>query len=643
MSAFLRLYVLGSLEPKKANRTLTTFAEYQSLRGLSRVDMSRKEVETLVSLIGNLRGYVESGYPAIDIKTLRDIGARLFNILVTERTKDIFLIANGENRASKRFLPLEIVAEDFEIAGWPWEYMYNSGDKSFIAQEFHPVSRSIFSINSRPALPPKKGRVSILLILGVPPDDPYTTPAEEVKSISEVFHASLGTENFDLEILPAADYKKLEGGIGSREVDIVHYFGHAGFDHEQGQGFLSIARTGGNPFKIHAIQFAQLLMESHVRLVFLNACKTAQGSTTDNPGRSSVAATLINAGIPAVIGTQFSLPDVSAHSLSATVYKALLTGKPIGEAVRVGRNAMFFAEKAAFFDWGIPVLYSTDPSQIIFPPSNGKSDQRPGRVTVYQPPHIVFTSGTRAPAIGRSEVLAGSGARYNAGDKTKANEKARVKVALLDIDAKVGFLPDLARRINGAQGYYYFKVVYVPIPSGYVRTDLSEDPQTFVPRLQDVLRPLPKQLQVDFVCGLTQHLIASGSKGREYWNYFTSSVTDSNSVFVISTFDLRRYAHQAKKPFAKAVFSLCLSMLVASDSRWEIDFHRKTAGCLFDFCENRDDIMFNLRKTKFDHKSCRSKIEDPVQLAAIDNFYALEFSEPGEPAPGAGRLTKRLR
>lgn len=629
MSAFLRLYVLGSLDPSNLKRTLTTFAEYKALRGLSRVDMSKAEVDALISSIGNLRGHIEGGYPIIDVKALREIGARLFNILITDRTKDIFLTATGENRANNELLPLEIVAEDFEIAGWPWEYMYNSGDKRFIAQEFHPVSRSIFSMSSRPALPPKKSRIRLLLILGVPPEDPYTTPTEEVKCISEVFQAALGSENFDIEILPAADYKKLQGGITSRDVDIVHYFGHAGYDQEQGQGFLSIERPGRSPFRIYAIQFAQLLMESRVRLVFLNACKTAQGSPTDNPGRSSVAATLLDTGIPAVIGTQFSLPDVSAHSLSVTIYKALLTGKPIGEAVRVGRNAMSFADKAAFFDWGIPVLYSTDPAQIIFPPKSGNSARAAAspRVLVGQPQSFVATRLPTGIAVDSSGVVTSARPISKSARKDKPSKKAKVRVALLDIDSKIGFLPELARRVNAAQDYYNFEVVYVAVPSGYVRTDLSDNPQTFVPRLSEVLEPLPQQLHVDFVCGLTQHLIAGGAKGDEYWNYFTSSIGESDSVFVVSTFDLRRYAREARKSFAKAVFSLCLSMLVASDPRWGIDFHKKTAGCLFDFCEKRDDILVGLKKMKFDHEPCRSKIKDPVQLKAIDSFFALEFSE----------------
>jgi hypothetical protein len=48
----------------------------------------------------------------------------------------------------------------------------------------------------------------------------------------------------------------------------VHYFGNAGFDHEQGQGFLSIARSSESSFRIYATNFAQLLTASKVRLSF---------------------------------------------------------------------------------------------------------------------------------------------------------------------------------------------------------------------------------------------------------------------------------------------------------------------------------------------------------------------------------------
>src|SRR5262249_46364091 len=157
----------------------TIFAEYKALRGLSRVTLTNVELEALAASMSNLRGYVEGGFPVINMEALRSMGSRLFNILITNKTRDLFLMATGESMGREEFLPLEIIAEDFEIAGWPWEYMYNSSDGKFIAQEFHPVSRSIFSMSARPPIPPTEGPIRILMILGVPPDDPYTTPTEE--------------------------------------------------------------------------------------------------------------------------------------------------------------------------------------------------------------------------------------------------------------------------------------------------------------------------------------------------------------------------------------------------------------------------------------------------------------------------------
>lgn len=625
--AVLRLYILGSLDRNKS--LLTIFAEYKALRGLSHVELSSEEVSAVTTSINNLRGYVEGGYPAIDINALKQIGTRLFNILITDKARDLFLLATGESKATSDFLPLEIVAEDFEIAGWPWEYLYNSGDKKFIAQEFHPVSRSIFSMSSRPSLPPNKGKIHILMILGVPPDDAYTTPSEEVKVIQEVFKAHMGIDDFELTILPSSEYRKLQGGIDSKRVDIVHYFGHAGFDHVRGEGFLSINRPGEEPFKIYATNFAQLLMSSRVRLVFLNACKTAEGSPTDNPGRSSVAATLVDTGISAVIGTQFSLPDMSAHSLSTTIYNALLTGKSIGEAVRIGRNAMFFADKADFFDWGIPVLYSTDPAQIIFPSHGDAPNWAPTFEKAIAKQSLIDTFESSPVPGGPSVVV----------ERTRpSNNDAKIKkVAIVDIDAKVGSLPDLAELVNGAQDYYNFEIAYIPVPSGYVRTDLGGGPQTFIPRLSKSLKSLPTQLRVDFVCAMTQNLIAGVEAGGEFWNYFSSPIDGSDQVFLVSTFDMRRYAFESNVSFAKAVLRLCLSMLLALDSRWNLGFHPSTAGCLFDFCQQRDDIMVGLKRMKFDHKPCRSRIKDPRQLKAIDAVLALEFSEVGENTASTNR------
>lgn len=282
---------------------------------------------------------------------------------------------------------------------------------------------------------------------------------------------------------------------------------------------------------------------------------------------------------------------------------------------------MSFADRAKFFDWGIPVLYGPNPNQVLFPSRTQQPRSTPSSTSVV----ISERSSKSAPDLGTFEL---SDRPAVVVGRTRPEEaETRLRVVIVDINSKVGFLADTVILMNCIQNYYHFEVAYPPVPGGYVRTDLSRKPQTFVPRLSSILLELRDDLRADYLCGLTQHLIAGEVDGDLLWNFFTSSILADNTTFVVSTFDLRRYAHEAGVAFPKAVVGLCLSMLVASDSRWGIEFHDETAGCLFDFCEERDDIVVGLQKTHFDHEACRKKIKDPAQMEAIDAFYATDFSK----------------
>jgi hypothetical protein len=608
-----RLYVIGRLAKDQPQQSLTAFAEYRTARALSRIEIQGARLQSLLEQIGNLRSFVEAGAPEFEKIALKRLGQDLLEILLVGKTRDLFFTATGE-RQERQLLPLEVIAEDPEVAGWPWEYLYDPAADAFISQEFHPISRSIFTSTKPSLCGPVDGKVRLLIILGVPPDDSDTMPKEEVKYISDVFSSQLDDERFEITVLNAEDYQQLISYLTTRQFEIVHYFGHAGFNYEEGEGYLSIKRPGKDKFHMPANMFARLLRDRGIRLVFLNACKTAIGALTENPGRSSIAAALLDRGIPAVIATQFSLPESSAHFLAATIYNTLLTGKPIGDAIRDGRNAMGFSDSAQFFDWGIPVLYSTIHTQIILPSIQAEPRWAKSYVNALDTGNLVESLATTR-VRGAPSIL---------DERTRSDGKgAKCRVALIDIDSKVGFLPDLAQSANEAQDYYYFEVVYLPVPSGYARHDINVETQTYLPRLTSVLDATPKSLDVDFACCLTGNMVATKEDDVTWSNLFAATLPDNDRVVVVSTFRMREYAREAGRPFAKSVLIVCLSMLVEADPRWAIKRHEKTYGCLFDFCGNRDDIVVGLRKMRFDHEVCRKKIKDKGQLKAIDALASL--------------------
>lgn len=103
-----------------------------------------------------------------------------------------------------------------------------------------------------------------------------------------------------------------------------------------------------------ATKLAELLKESKLQLVVLNGCQTSQSNTRSFES-TGVATTLIQAGIPAVIGMQLAIDDISAAHFSRAFYRALSSGLPLEEAVNEGRRSV--KESESSHEWGVPTLF----------------------------------------------------------------------------------------------------------------------------------------------------------------------------------------------------------------------------------------------------------------------------------------------
>lgn len=617
-----KLYILGQVN--NYSQPLTTLAEFHNSRAIERITLNKKHVETLTKGIRDLHKFVETSSPKIEQQALEDLGEQLCNLILQRKVRSLFDIATGR---SPELLPFEIFVEDATITSWPWEYLYDANQKCFLSQEFHPISRGIFTVHQQPALRPIKDKVRILLIIGVLNGDGQTTPQDEIKWIKEVFGAQLATNSVEIKVMQAASPAEIDKEFQNATYDVLHYFGHARFDDGKDQGYLKLERSRVNSFKFYANELAMSVANKNIRLVFLNACETGRTSKKGDPARSSIAAALLARGIPAVIATQFSIPDITAHYLSSMTYNSLATGLPLIEAMRNGRHAMSYSDESRITDWGIPVLYTSDPELVIFPKSKGAAPQEWS--DEYRQ---ALESRSPLKALGMSNMPDSPSVTVERTALPKNKEVAKMRVALIDFDAKVGFLPDLVQQANNAQHYYNFEVNYLPLPSGSIGTDFfgktskAEFPQLYLPAIEDYLITTPEDLNVDKVCCLTRCRVAGVDQEQgQFQDYRASALNNSEDVMVISVYKLRDYAKQASVSYAKAILYICLSMVVGTDERLPAMIHAKTYGCIFDDCENRDDLVVGLKRMKFDHPKCRRRIKDKEQLAAIDSLLALEL------------------
>src|SRR6266446_8799192 len=252
-----RLYVLGHLDDRSPHQDLTTLAEFETGRALVRLSPKKAELDSLTKKITDLRGFLEANYPSDYSETsLQQFGGELFDLLIKDDVKDLFRFAKGR---SEGFTPFEIFLEDYRIASWPWEYLYDK--KHFLCQEFHPICRGIFTVDSRRPVPARKGKVRLLLVVAVPPDDPEASPEEQIKWIREVLKTPLAEGSVELKVMRATAPSELQMELRNNRYDILHFFGHAAYDPGRKQGYLKFHRPGRESFRFYAVNFANLLIE----------------------------------------------------------------------------------------------------------------------------------------------------------------------------------------------------------------------------------------------------------------------------------------------------------------------------------------------------------------------------------------------
>lgn len=169
-------------------------------------------------------------------------------------------------------------------------------------------------------------------------------------------------------------------------VDVLHFDGHGVYDPHHGLGALCFespqdqSKLGKRRTAlVYADELGGLLRDYHIPLVFLDACQTAQ---TEKDPTASVAAKLLEMGVGSVVAMSHSVLVETSRRFVNAFYKALATGKRIGEAMLEGqlhlygdshRGKVIGSREFHLKDWFVPVLYQEqhDPQLFAEIPSRG--------------------------------------------------------------------------------------------------------------------------------------------------------------------------------------------------------------------------------------------------------------------------------
>jgi tetratricopeptide (TPR) repeat protein len=320
------------------------------------------ELENFILKVGIPRRRVRS-FRSPQMEEAKRFGSRLFDALFTDDIREVYKGAQRVAEEKQRGLRVTLYLTGVpELMGTPWELLYER--PRFLAQSIYtPVVRSLDLKDVRPArklaLP-----IEILGMVSRPHGYDNLNVDLEREKLERALSSSIQGGLVRLNWLDRATLSELDRRIGAAdEVHILHYIGHGGYNSRLGGGFLFMEDRDGNPHQVTGEELGALLYdERSLRLVVLNACEGAR--TSEEDPFSGVASSLVEVGIPAVIGMQFEITDEAAITFADRLYGALAEGYPVDAALANARKAMFADGNDVEF--GTPVLFLRTAESRLF-------------------------------------------------------------------------------------------------------------------------------------------------------------------------------------------------------------------------------------------------------------------------------------
>lgn len=296
-----------------------------------------------------------------------EIGSALFEALFPGRIRRLFdqsragvdtVRPDGDLQGMRLRLRLDLEKERMRpLAALPWELLYDP-----LSRDFYGQGRLLLLVRHLAAPVPARALpvtppLRILAVAASPEGLHKLDLDQEIQNLRDVL---AGNGRLQVTVLPGATRDGLRLALRRERPHILHFLGHGQFSQETGEGFLYFQKPDGTSDPVGGEPLARLTKEfPHVRLVVLNACRTAQMARSQgHTPFTSTGAALSLAGIPAVVAMQFKISDPGAIRFSKVFYESLADGDPVDVAVGEGRREIYnLWYRSSSVEWAAPVLF----------------------------------------------------------------------------------------------------------------------------------------------------------------------------------------------------------------------------------------------------------------------------------------------
>ncbi|MFN8439283.1 MAG: SUMF1/EgtB/PvdO family nonheme iron enzyme [Caldilineaceae bacterium] len=360
--------------------------------------------------------------------TVQGLGQQLFDFALSgEVLAQLRACQRAAKSQHKEGVRLRLRIFDPELAGLPWEYLYDSRLRDFIALD--PTLPLVRYLHHPHAVAPTSlvAPLRILAMVAAPINLPALDVTAEKQRVEQAVANLQADGRVELHWLSGETALDLQSALRKGPWHIFHFIGHGDFDPLRDEGYVVLCNPRNRQAEpLYATQLARLLaaQSNHLRFVLLNACDSGRGSSSDI--FSSTAETLINRDLPAVLAMQYSITDDAATLFAQHLYESLADGLPIDRSVAEARNALALADSQNL-EWGVPVLHMRLPDGVLFELAsaesgmrNAESDRRSSANIVQDKPATRHSPATtRTPKIDFDWVTIAAGEFLMGSDRAK--------------------------------------------------------------------------------------------------------------------------------------------------------------------------------------------------------------------------------
>jgi CHAT domain len=334
-------------------RTVASAPDGATATGAFVLPFSKTEIDNFVLRVGRRRLPVRS-YRSAQMEEARNFGSRLFEALMVDDVRDVFHATRAvADQADEGVRITLCLADAPELMNLPWEFLYER--PRFLAQSIYsPVVRSL-DLKQVRSPHPLELPLRVLCMISAPSGFDTLDVEHEKAKVLNALAPLCDAGRVTIDWLQHGTLRELDEAIShSPGFHVFHYIGHGGYDPRSEGGILVLENEQGGAHEVSGEELGLLMQDERcLRLAVLNSCEGARSSHLDP--FSGVASSLVQYGIPAVVGMQFEITDEAAIAFSSRLYASLARGSSIDAALTQARRAIFAAGND--IEFGTPVLF----------------------------------------------------------------------------------------------------------------------------------------------------------------------------------------------------------------------------------------------------------------------------------------------